>query len=319
MPLYRLETVAERHGVNLPRATQAAWMIALVKPLQPLLNLMDERARASGYVRIDETPLQVLKSDKPATAEHWIWVRVAGPPKERVILFDYDASRSSEAAERLLEGCHGYVQSDGYAAYDGVAMRLKLTHAGCMAHARRRFFEAVEALPHSQRKQETAAHEMVRRIDALYAIEREIKTLTAQERTKVRHERASPLLDMLIGRAYALQNETLPSGKLGEALAYLTKQWTKLVRYIEDGCLEIDTNLAENAIRPFARGRRAWLFADTVSGATASAAFFSLVETAKANGLEPYAYLCRLFERLPHAKTVADYEALLPFATFANS
>jgi transposase len=319
LPLYRLETVAERHGVNLPRATQAAWMIALVNPLQPLLNLMDERARASGYVRIDETPLQVLKSDKPATSEHWIWVRVAGPPKERLILFDYDASRSSEVAERLLEGCHGYVQSDGYAAYDGVAVRLKLTHAGCMAHARRRFFEAVEALPHSQRKQETAAHEMVRRIDALYTVEREIKTLTPEDRTNVRRERALPLLDKLIARACALQSETLSSGKLGEALAYLTRQWPKLARYVEDGRLEIDTNLAENAIRPFARGRRAWLFADTVSGAKASAAFFSLVETAKANGLEPYAYLCRLFERLPQAKNVADYEALLPFATFDNS
>ena len=319
LPLYRLETIAERHGVNLSRATQAAWMIALITPLQPLMNLMDERARSSGYVRIDETPMQVLKSDKPATAEHWIWVRVAGPPKERLILFDYDARRSSAVAERLLEGCHGYVQSDGYAAYDAVAVRLKLTHVGCIAHSRRRFFEAIEALPHSERKQETAAHEMVRRIDALYAIEREIKSLTPDERAHVRRERALPLLDKLIERAYALQHQTLPSGKLGEALAYLTKQWPKLVRYIEDGRLEIDTNLAENASRPFARGRRAWLFADTVSGAKASATFFSLVETAKANGLEPYAYLRGLFERLPHAKTVADYEALLPFATFANS
>ena len=133
MPLYRLETVAERHGVHLPRATQAAWMIALREPLQPLMNLMDERARAYGYVRIDESPLQVLKSEKPATAEHWMWVRVAGPPQERLILFDYDASRASHVAERLLEGCHGYVQSDGYAAYDAVAVRLKLTHVGCMA------------------------------------------------------------------------------------------------------------------------------------------------------------------------------------------
>ena len=319
MPLYRLETVAARHGVHLPRATQAAWMIALIKPLQPLMNLMDERARASGYVRIDETPLQVLKSEKPATAEHWMWVRVAGPPRERLILFDYDASRSSEVAERLLDGCHGYVQSDGYAAYDAVAVRLKLTHVACMAHARRRFFEAIQALPHSERKQETAAHEMVRRIDALYAIEREIKALEPQARTQMRRERALPLLDALIERARTLQDQTLPSGKLGEALAYLTRQWPKLVRYIDDACLAIDTNIAENAIRPFARGRRAWLFADTVSGARASAMFFSLVETAKANGLEPYAYLRRLFERLPHAKTVADYEALLPFGTLAES
>jgi hypothetical protein len=139
---------------------------------------------------------------------------------------------------------------------------------------------------------------MVRRIDALYTIEREIKTLTPDERAEVRRERALPLSDKLIERACALQNQMLPSGKLG---------------------LEIDTNLAENAIRPFARGRRAWLFADSVSGAKASAMLYSLVETAKANGLEPYAYLRRLFERLPHANTVADYEALLPFAAFATS
>src|SRR6202012_2627566 len=148
-------------------------------------------------------------------------------PKERLVLFDHDASRSSQVAERLLEGCHGYVQSDGYAAYDAVAVRLKLTHVGCMAHARRRFFEAIEALPHSERKQETAAHEMVRRIDGLYAIARELKTLTPDERPKARRERSLPMLGQLIDRAYALQNQALPSGKLGEALVYLTKQWPK--------------------------------------------------------------------------------------------
>jgi transposase len=160
---------------------------------------------------------------------------------------------------------------------------------------------------------------MVRRIDALYAIEREIKTLTPDERMKVRRERASPLLNMLIERACTLQNETPPTTRLSEALAYLMSQSPKWARYIEDGRLEIDTTLAENAIRPFARGKRAWLYADTASGATVSAAFFSLIETAKANALQPYAYLRRLFERLPHAKTVADYEALLPFSGFAHS
>lgn len=319
MPLYRLESVAERHGVNLSRATQAAWLIALITPLQPLLTLMEERARASGYVRIDGTPLQMLKNDQPATAEHSIWVRVSGPPKERLVLFDSDASRGSEAAERLLMGCHGYVQGDGPAAYDDVAARLHLTQAGCVAKLKRRFLEAIEALPHSQRKQETAAHEMLRQIDALYAIERQIKSLTPDERAKVRRERASPLLNRLIARACTLQNETPPTTTLGEALAYLTNPSANWACYIEDGRLEIDTSLAENALRPFARGKRAWLYADTASGAKASATFLSLIETAKANALEPYAYLRRLFERLPHAKNAADYEALLPFSAFANS
>ena len=197
-----------------------------------------------------------------------------------------------------------------------MAASLQLTHVGCFAHARRRFFEAVQALPKSEQKKNTAAHEIVRRIDALYAIEREIKHLSGEERRHARQTRAVPLLHALHTFALSLQTQTLTSGKLGEALAYLAKQWSKLIRYVDDGRLAIDTNLAENAIRPFARGRRAWLFADSVKGAKASAAFFSLVETAKANGLEPYAYLCRLFERLPHAKTVEDFEALLPFRTF---
>ena len=314
LPLHRLETIGERHGVSLPRATLAAWIIAVAKLLQPLINLMDERLRGSGYIRIDETPVQVLKSEKAATSGHWMWVRVAGPPGQRLILFDHDASRASSVAERLLKDAHGYVQSDGYAAYDGVAEQLHLTHVGCFAHARRRFFEAIQALPQSERKRETTAHEMVRRIDALYSIEREVKSLQPEQRTETRRERAVPLLDALIDRARELQQQTLPSGKLGEALAYLTKQWPKLVRYVEDGQIAIDTNLAENAIRPFALGRRNWLFADTVNGAKASAALYSLVETAKANGMEPYAYLRRLFDELPRARSLADFEALLPLA-----
>jgi hypothetical protein len=310
-----LETIGVRHGVSLPRATLAAWIIAVAKLLQPLINLMDERLRSSGYIRIDETPVQVLKSEKAATSEHWMWVRVAGPPGQRLILFDYDASRAGAVAERLLKDAHGYVQSDGYAAYDSVAEQLKLTHVGCFAHARRRFFEAIQALPHSERKRETAAHQVVRRIDKLYEIERELKALTPEERTAQRQQRVKPLLESLQEFARSLEQQTLPSGKLGEALAYLLKQWPKIVRYIEDGRLAIDTNLAENAIRPFALGRRNWLFADTVNGAKASATLYSLVETAKANGLEPYAYLKQLFEKLPLAKSVADFEALLPFAS----
>ena len=317
LPLHRQETIFARHGMALPRATQAAWIIAVAQQLQPLMNLMDERLRACGYIRIDETPVQVLKSEKSANSGHWMWMRVAGPPGQRLILFDYDASRGSQVAERLLEGARGYVQSDGYAAYDAVAARLELTHVGCFAHARRRFFEAIQALPKSEHKTNTAAHEIVRRIDALYAIERDIKAMNAEERVVERQRRAVPLLDALHDFASSLQQQTLPSGKLGEALSYLLKQWPKLVRYVEDGRLAIDTNLAENAIRPFALGRRNWLFADTVKGAKASATIYGIVETAKANGLEPYAYLRTLLERLPQAKTVADFEALLPFATSA--
>ena len=313
LPLYRQEAVFERYGVRLPRATQAAWMIGLNLPLQPLLNLLDERVRSSGYVRIDETRVQVINSDKPPSALHWMWVRVAGPKHQRIILFDYDPSRGGEVADGLIEGCSGYLQSDGYQAYEGVSERAGLVHVGCFAHARRRFFEALKALPNAQRKHASAAHEAVRRIDALYLIERQIKDLSDEERTRIRTVEAVPQLASLHGWAAKMQHETMPSGKLGEALGYLITQWPKLERYVEDPRLAIDTNLAENAIRPFALGRRNWLFADTIKGAKASAALYSIVSTARANGLEPYAYLRGLFADLPKAKTVEDFEALLPF------
>ena len=315
LPLYRQEAMFERHGVRLPRATQAAWMIGLTVPLQPLLNLMDERLRSSGYVRIDETRVQVLNSDKAPSALHWMWVRVAGPKHQRIILFDYDPSRAGEVADSLIEGCSGYLQSDGYQAYEGVSARAGLIHVGCFAHARRRFFEALKALPNAQRKQASAAHEAVRRIDALYLIERQIKDLDDEGRTRIRSDEALPQLASLHTWASKMQQETMPSGKLGEALGYLITQWPKLVRYVEDPRLAIDTNLAENAIRPFALGRRNWLFADTVKGAKASAALYSVVSTARANGLEPHAYLRRLFAELPKAKPVEDFEAMLPFNT----
>jgi transposase len=249
LPLYRQEAMFERLGVRLPRATQAAWMIGLTVVLQPLLNLMDERLRSSGYVRIDETRVQVLNSDKAPSALHWMWVRVAGPKHQRIILFDYDPSRGGEVADALIEGCSGYLQSDGYQAYEGVSERAGLLHVGCFAHARRRFFEALKALPNAQRKQASTAHEAVRRIDALYLIERQIKDLSDEERTRIRGEDAVPQLESLHEWASKMQHETMPSGKLGEALGYLITQWPKLVRYVEDPRLAIDTNLAENAHR----------------------------------------------------------------------
>jgi transposase-like protein len=178
---------------------------------------MDERLRSSGYIRIDETPVQVINSEKAASSEYWMWVRVAGPPRQRIILFDYDASRSSEVAARLLEGAHGVIQSDGYSAYDQVAKHHGLVHCGCIAHARRKFFEAIKALPKEEQKSATAAHEAVRRIDELYKIERESSLLGDAERAVVRQEKALPLLESLRAWATGLELQTLPSGKLGTA------------------------------------------------------------------------------------------------------
>jgi transposase len=313
LPLYRQETIFARYGVRLPRATQAAWVIALAERVQPLINLMDEKLRASGYIRMDETPLQVINSALPASSKHYMWIRVAGPPGERIILFDYDPSRGGETAMRLLDGVQGTLHTDGHYAYDEAARVLSLTHCGCLAHARRKFFEAIQALPKAERKSFTAAHEGVQRIDALYAIERDTKSTTDAERQAVRQEKSLPLLKSLHAWASDLKSPTLGSGKLGDALQYLLNQWPKLIRYVDDGRVAIDTNLAENAIRPFALGRRNWLFADTVNGAKASASLYTLVQTCRANEIEPYAYLRRLFAELPAAETVEHFEALLPW------
>jgi transposase len=176
-------------------------------------------------------------------------------PRQRIILFDYDPSRGHEVAERLLEGAHGTIQSDGHHAYDQVAKQYGLIHCGCIAHARRKFFEAIKALPKEVRDQQTAAHEAVRRIDELYKIEREIGAFTDAERAALRKEKAAPLLESLNAWASSQVHGTLPSGKLGEAFVYLRNQWPKLIRYVNDGQVAIDTNLAERAIRPFARER----------------------------------------------------------------
>jgi transposase len=177
-------------------------------------------------------------------------------PRQRIILFDYDPSRGHGVAERLLDGVHGTLQSDGHRAYDQVAAKYDLIHCGCIAHARRKFFDAIKALPKDAQKNPTAAHEAVRRIDELYKLERDISTFSDTERRAVRQERAVPLLESLHAWASGLLQQTLPSGKLGEAFTYLLRQWPKLIRYAEDGQVAIDTNLAENAIRPFALGRR---------------------------------------------------------------
>jgi transposase len=186
--------------------------------LHPLINLMDEKLRASGYIRMDETPLQVINSALPASSKHYMWIRVAGPPGERIILFDYDPSRGGETAMRLLEGVQGTLHTDGHYAYDEAARVLSLTHCGCLAHARRKFFEAIQALPKAERKSYTAAHEGVQRIDTLYAIERDTKSMTDAERQAVRQEKSLPLLKSLHVWATDLKSPTLGSGKLGDAL-----------------------------------------------------------------------------------------------------
>jgi len=311
LPLYRQETILERIGVDIPRATLANWMIQAGTLIQPLINLLRDRLLAYDLIQMDETPVQVLKEPgKTAQSKSYLWLQRGGPPDRPVILFDYDPSRSAEVPKRLLEGFQGTLQTDGYAGYHAVVGANRLTHVGCFAHARRKFDEAIKA----QGKQPRAglAHQGLAWIQKLYGVEKTIRGRPAEERYVYRRQHSASILTELRTWLDTALPKVPPTTVLGKALHYLDHEWPKLIRYLDDGRLEIDNNRAENAIRPFVTGRKNWMFSDSVRGVNASANLYSLIETAKANKLEPYAYLRHLFAELPKANTVEAIEALLP-------
>lgn len=231
------------------------------------------------------------------------------------MLYDYNPSRSAQVPVRLLEGWHGYVMTDGYEGYGAAARGTGVEHLACWAHARRGFVEAVKLQKKGKR---TRADEAIEQIGMLYRIERELKEATQEERYGARQTRSMPVLAQLRTWLDKTRPLVTPSLALGRALAYLDKYWDRLVRYTERGDLPIDNNRCEGAIRPFVVGRKNWLFSDTPAGAHASALIYSLVETAKANGLEPYTWLRRVLRKLPSARTVDDYEALLTWNMHAT-
>ena len=318
LPLYRQEKKLLRIGVELPRSTLASWMVKAGMLVQPLINLLRDRVLAYDIVAMDETRLQVLKEPgKSAQSQSYLWVQRGGPPDHPILLYDYDPSRSQQVPIRLLHGFKGYLQTDGYEGYAKVCAENGLIALGCWAHARRKFDEARKAQPagNPQKSKKSLAAVALAKIQALYRIERDIKTLPPEERLRIRELRSTPLLTDL--RSWLDQHIPIvpPKSALGKAMNYAHKQWPKLIVYTEDGRLRMDNNLVENAIRPFVIGRKNYLFCDSVAGANASANLYSLIETAKANGIEPYAYLKTVFTELPNAATVEEIEALLPVPT----
>ena len=315
LPLYRQTTMFARIGVDLGRGTMANWMIRTGELVIPLINLMGEVQLSHDLLQMDETTVQVLKEEgRTAEAKSRMWVRRGGPPDKPVILFDYDPSRSGAVALRLLEDYKGFLQTDGYSAYDGVSALLGLTHVACLAHARRKFDEALKVQSKAGRGGLAAAGlALIQKIYRIEKVAREMG-LTSDQRHQLRNEKARPVWDELRRWLDSVRGHAPPSTLTGKALAYLDGQWPRLIRVLEDGRLEVDNNLCENAIRPFVMGRKAWLFSATPAGAEASARLYGLIETAKANGLEPFAYLRHVFAELPKAKTLADIEALLPWA-----
>ena len=311
LPLYRFEYVLDRYGVAVPRQTLARWVIGAGQLLQPLHNLMRDTLLEAPFIHVDETRVQVLKEPgKEPTSNSYMWVQTGGPPGQPVVLFDYDPGRGAQVPVRLLHDYRGFLMTDGYDGYNKLARTDGIEHMACWAHVRRRFVEAVKVQPKGRRG---LADEAVAMIGKLYGVERDCKDASDAERLLARQTHSVPALAALKAWLDKSLPAVTPKSALGKALSYMRDYWSRLTRYTERGDLPIDNNRCENAIRPFVVGRKAWLFSDTVAGANASAVIYSLLETAKANGLEPYTWLRRVLRELPAAKTVDDVAALLPW------
>lgn len=310
LPLYRQSQILKRFDIEMSRTTLANWMIQCGQLIQPLINRLQEQLLTAPFIHMDETPVQVLnEKGKHAHSKSYMWVRCAGPPDKRVILFDYDPSRSGSVPTRLLQDYRGALVVDGYEGYNAISQTQAISRLGCWVHARRKFVEVGKA---SKKKNPHAAY-AIKLIAKLYKIEKENKEATIEERYQARHTQAKPVIDQLKQWLEATQPKVPPKAALGKALHYLNHQWPRLIGYLEDGQYPIDNNPVENAIRPFTLGRKNWLFSASVQGAKASANLYSLIETAKANDIEPYGYLKRVFSQIPNAENFEDIDQLLPW------
>jgi len=316
LPLTRFHKVLARHHAPVPVQTLARWVIGSGGTLQPLFNLMRDTLFDGRFVHMDETVVQVLKEkDKSPTAPSYMWVGVGGPPGKPVVIYDYDPHRSGSVPARLLQGYQGYLMTDGYTGYNVLAQTEGIEHLVCWAHVRRRFVEAVRV---QSKGKKGRADEAVALIGKLYQIERDNRDVKDETRFLARQNLSLPVLAELHAWLATTLPVVIPNSVLGKALCYMRDYWSRLTRYTERGDLPIDNNRCENAIRPFVIGRKAWLFSDTPAGANASAIIYSMVETAKANGLEPYTWLRRILRDLPAAKTLEEFEALLPWNLHAT-
>ena len=288
----------------------ADWMLRCADILIVICHLLKQRLLQQRVINADETTLQVIHEDK---TKCYMWVYCTGTDSPNpdsdipnIVLYDYQASHAGQCAVDFLEGYDGYLQVDGYAGYEQTQAKL----VGCFAHARRKFMEAKQA----QSKGNTGkADWALNHLQKLYRLEKLLQGKSPEEKFKVRQEKALPLLNEFKAWLDKSSLRYPEKSSLRKAIKYSLNQWTKLVRYVEDGHLNIDNNRAERAVKPFVIGRKNWLFSNTANGANASAVLYSLIETAKANGLTPYDYLCRLLTELPRREPKSDLSDLLPW------
>jgi len=314
LPFYRQEHQFSRLKADIPRATMCRWTMRVAEACIPLKNLLKREILSGPLINADETTVQVLKEPgRSASNTSYMWIFRGGRIATPSLYFHYHQTRAGKVPVNFLEGYRGVVQTDGYAAYDFLDNKHDVAHLGCWAHARRKFMEAQKARGKNSKK--TGGPDVaLQYIQDLYRLEKRAKKLnfTPEELSDLRQREAKPIIEKMHAWLVKKSAQIIPKSLLGKAITYTLNQWERLIGYVDFPFATPDNNLAENAIRPFCVGRKNWLFAGTPAGAEASATIYSLVESAKANKLEPYKYLRYLFEKLPFAVTVDDYKELMP-------
>lgn len=320
LPLYRQEQQFKRDGINLTRQTLSNWIINISNNyIRHIYNRMHEILKEKDILHADETEVEVLNEPgRESTTKSYMWMYRTGKYESTpIILFDYEPGRNGEYAKDFLKGYKGYLHVDGYAGYNKVP---NVTIVGCLAHARRKYDEALIAIKDEKSKSHTESKRGLEYCNALFRIEEEIKNLTPEEKYKVRLERSKPLLDAYFAWVETTAKTALPKSALGLAVNYSLNQKEKLGKYLEDGRLEISNNAGERAIRPFVIGRGNWLFCNTPRGATASAMLYSIIETAKENKLNLFRYMEYLLDKLPNVDLKDNHELdkLMPWSEEMN-
>ena len=315
LPLYRQSKMWERVGVDINKGTMSTWVLKCGSLLAPLVELLKQEIVTDDYVHADETTAQVLNEPgRKAQTNSYMWVYMTGSKPRTSVVYEYQPTRGSEHPKAFLAGFKGYCQSDAYQGYNAVTSREEVTSVGCWAHCKRKFNDVLKMSLEKQGLKQGKAFDAITVIGRLYDIERMAKdeNLTPDEIKALRLEKSKPLLDAFKKWIDAQVTLTAPKTPLGKAFRYASRQWGPLTQYLEDGRLDIDNNACERAIRPFAVGRKNWLFMGNVEGAKAAATVYSLIETCKANGVDAYSYLRHVLQEI-RATPQEDLTSLLPW------
>jgi transposase len=305
LPLYRQEGIFARAGLAIPQSTLGAWVGACGVQLQPLVDALREELLQQGVLHADETPVQMLMPGKGKTHRAYLWAYTATQFADvRAVVYDFADSRAGEHARAFLGDWRGKLVCDDYGGYKA-GFAQGVTEIGCMAHARRKFYE-LHANHQSQ-----IAEQALKYFAALYDVERDVAQLKPDERCAVRQQRAGPIASALHDWMTGQRKLVSEGSAIAKALDYSLKRWDALTRYLADGHVPIDNNWVENQIRPWALGRSNWLFAGSLRAGKRAAAIMSLIRSAQLNGLDPHAYLKDVLTRLPTHRA-ADIAQLLP-------